>query len=150
FARPLAVQIVLALGLARSFERLRASEERRRSLLASAHDAIFVLDERGVVLEANHGAERLLRRPAAEITGARLEPLATLVASGARLAEAELGWGEGRRSRVSVSSPPVDRRGRREPICTARALSPADAAPAEQARLYGEANRALRARDEFL
>ncbi len=150
FARPLAAQIALALGLARSFERLRASEERRRSLLASAHDAIFVLDARGVVLEANHGAERLLRRPAAEITGTRLEPLATLIASGARLVETELEAGPGKYVRVSVSSSPVDLPGRRETICIARDLSHVDAASAEQARLYGEANRALRARDEFL
>jgi len=48
---------------------LRASEERYRGLMEHAQDAIFVVDKRGIVVEANAAAERLLKTSRSAIEG---------------------------------------------------------------------------------
>jgi PAS domain S-box-containing protein len=59
-------------------QRLQASEQKYRTLIASANDAILLADaETGVVLEANAKAEQLLGLPVREIVGldqTRLHP----------------------------------------------------------------------------
>jgi PAS domain S-box-containing protein len=47
--------------------KVRASEEKYRTLMEQANDAIVISDERGIVLEANRGAEILFGRPVSEI-----------------------------------------------------------------------------------
>lgn len=49
--------------------RVRVSQEKYRSLMEHANDAIFVIDEQGKTLEVNRQAEQLLGRPAADIVG---------------------------------------------------------------------------------
>ena len=56
-------------------QRLIQSEERLRSLLASAADAIVVIDARGLISDWNPAAERILGWPAAEALGANLGEL---------------------------------------------------------------------------
>jgi len=53
----------------RAEQALRASEERYRVLMEFAQDAIFVVDEAGIVAEANAAAERLLGSPRLTIEG---------------------------------------------------------------------------------
>jgi two-component system sensor kinase FixL len=54
---------------------LRASEERLRSLLESAVDAIIVIDERGTIEAFNPGAERLFGYHKAEAIGRNVKML---------------------------------------------------------------------------
>lgn len=49
--------------------RVRVSEEKYRSLMEHANDAIFVLDMQGRTLEVNRQTEKLLGRPASGIVG---------------------------------------------------------------------------------
>jgi len=54
----------------RTAKSLQESEEKYRTLIAGAHDAIVLIDaETGLVIEANAAAERLLGRTQAEIIG---------------------------------------------------------------------------------
>ncbi|MDC0707691.1 PAS domain-containing protein [Stigmatella sp. ncwal1] len=53
-----------------------AASERIRRLMEASRDAVFVLDERGRVLELNPVAERLLGRTAAELLGVSFDTLA--------------------------------------------------------------------------
>jgi PAS domain S-box-containing protein len=76
FARAVAGQLAEAAALARTVGRLRASEERYRCLVENANDAFFLADPAGEILEANHQAEELLGRPAAEIRRHRLRDFA--------------------------------------------------------------------------
>ncbi|MEW6368584.1 MAG: response regulator [Acidobacteriota bacterium] len=48
------------------------SEERYRTLMETANDAIWVTDEDGTIIEVNHQMELMLRRAAAEICGRRI------------------------------------------------------------------------------
>jgi diguanylate cyclase (GGDEF)-like protein/PAS domain S-box-containing protein len=70
----------LALGNARSFARLeraqrdlRASEERYRALMDQAGDAIVLADARGVIIEANAAALRLLGGQRDDVVGRALD-----------------------------------------------------------------------------
>jgi PAS domain S-box-containing protein len=49
--------------------RVQISEEKYRSLMEHAHDAILVIDAHGTTREVNRQAEQLLGRPAADIIG---------------------------------------------------------------------------------
>jgi len=49
--------------------RVRVSEEKYRSLMEHANDAIFVIDVQGKTLEVNRQTEQLLGRPASDIVG---------------------------------------------------------------------------------
>ena len=69
FARAMGNQIVQSLELARSVAHLRASEQRYRTLLDSASDAIAVLTPDGIIREANHRWERITGRPRRELAG---------------------------------------------------------------------------------
>ncbi len=53
-----------------------AATERVRRLMEASRDAVFVLDERGCVLELNPVAERLLGRTAAQLLGVPFDTLA--------------------------------------------------------------------------
>lgn len=149
FARPVAAQIALALALARSFERLRASERWHRGLMEHANDAIFVLDPvRGIVVELNRRAEKLLGRPAEEVVGTRIEVMKpVLEGGGGSLVDVALTNARGVVTHVDVSAAKVDLGARRVVIAIARDVSERVAAQEEQDRLHGEASRALRARD---
>ncbi|MCU1466589.1 MAG: diguanylate cyclase/phosphodiesterase with sensor(s) [Actinomycetia bacterium] len=52
-----------------SEDALRMSELRMRSILETAADAIVTTDDDGIILEFNQAAERMFRRPAAEMIG---------------------------------------------------------------------------------
>ncbi|HET7490169.1 MAG TPA: EAL domain-containing protein [Acidimicrobiales bacterium] len=54
---------------------LRRSEEHLRSLVESVPDALFLVDEAGVVVQANAEAERLTGYPRAELVGLPVEQL---------------------------------------------------------------------------
>ncbi len=92
FAGSLAVQFGQTVALGQSLNRLAASEERYRSLMEQAHDAILVLDMEQRILEANRAALDLLGRPRREIVGRLYDDF---------VAPEELE--ESRRSRASVA-----------------------------------------------
>ncbi len=75
FARSIATQISVALALARTFERMAASEQRRRLLMESAHDAMLVVSAGGLVVEANVAADQLFGLPLDGTEGRRLNDL---------------------------------------------------------------------------
>jgi PAS domain S-box-containing protein len=72
FARVLGAQMGQAIGLARAFSRLAASEQRYRALTENAHDAISVLTPDGTIREVNRRLIDLLGYPADQIVGRRL------------------------------------------------------------------------------
>lgn len=72
----------LALGNARSYARLeraqrdlRASEERYRALMDQASDAIVLVDTRGVVIEVNAAALRMLAKQRDDVVGHALNEI---------------------------------------------------------------------------
>ncbi|MGE0453556.1 MAG: response regulator [Vicinamibacteria bacterium] len=69
FARALAGQFGQAIAVGRSLSRGAASEARYRSLMEHANDAILLLNDDDVVVEANRQADALLGRPREEIVG---------------------------------------------------------------------------------
>ena len=71
-----ATRIVQSLALTRSVASLRASEERYRTLLESASDAIAVLTLDGIVREVNHRWEELTGLPRAQLIGRHARDLA--------------------------------------------------------------------------
>lgn len=61
---------LLQRRLRRSRDRLALSEQRFRILFEEGRDAVLISDaRRGIVVDANHAAERLLGRPRSEIVG---------------------------------------------------------------------------------
>ena len=76
FARAIGNQIVQTLQLSKSVASLSASEQRYRTLLDRASDAIAVLGTDGVVREVNQRWERLLMRRRDEIVGRRMSEFA--------------------------------------------------------------------------
>jgi len=75
FARALAVQFGQTIALGQSLSRGAASETRYRSLMEHANDAILLLDQSQVIVEANRAAEGLFGRPRVEVVGRRYEDL---------------------------------------------------------------------------
>lgn len=71
-ARSVATQLGQALALSRMFSKLAAAEERYRSLLENARDAITVLTPEGVILEANLSCEKLFGTPRAQLVNRRM------------------------------------------------------------------------------
>jgi len=72
----------LALANARSFARLdharqklRASDERYRALMDQASDAIVLVDVRGIVIEANGQALRVMGKSRDEVVGSTMEDI---------------------------------------------------------------------------
>jgi two-component system cell cycle sensor histidine kinase/response regulator CckA len=76
FARAIGNHIVQSLQLARSVARLRASEQRYRTLLEGASDAIAVLTLDGVVREVNHRWEELTGLPREQLIGRHMRDFA--------------------------------------------------------------------------
>jgi PAS domain S-box-containing protein len=91
-ARALGVQAVQALELADTFARLSASEQRYRTLLDRASDAIAVVDEAGGVREVNRRWEEILDLPREQILGRNIR---SLLASGDGLAWPQPALGRG-------------------------------------------------------
>jgi two-component system, cell cycle sensor histidine kinase and response regulator CckA len=132
----------------RASDALRSSEERYRCLMDRAQDAIFVLDEREIVVEANQAAENLLVRTRAEIVGQSfLETLApenrqelhdrldaSLRGDGVRGAIASILRSDGRRAPVEISTSVVEIGGEPLVLATLRDVSERNAL-AEQLRL---------------
>jgi PAS domain S-box-containing protein len=76
FARVLGAQMGQAIGLARSFASLAASEQRYRVLTENAHDAISILTPDGVIREVNRRLIDILGYPAEQIVGRHLREFA--------------------------------------------------------------------------
>jgi PAS domain S-box-containing protein len=76
FARAMGNQLVQSLELAKSVERLTASEARYRTLLESASDAIAVVTPGGVIHEVNHRWEEIVGRSRQELIGRRIRDFA--------------------------------------------------------------------------
>jgi PAS domain S-box-containing protein len=76
FARAMGNQLAQSLELAKSVERLTASEARYRALLDSATDAIAILTPEGVIREANHRWEDILRLSRAQLIGRHIRDFA--------------------------------------------------------------------------
>jgi PAS domain S-box-containing protein len=75
FARVLGAQLGQTLGLARSFSRLRASEERHAAIIGSAMDAIITIDAEQRIAMFNPAAERMFGHRADAVMGQPLECL---------------------------------------------------------------------------
>ncbi len=71
----LASQTGMAMENARLFVRLGESERRYRLLLDNANDAIFVLEQRGIVRQANKMASELTGYDKSELIGKHIEDL---------------------------------------------------------------------------
>jgi two-component system cell cycle sensor histidine kinase/response regulator CckA len=76
FAETVALQLAQAISLGTTVAALRTGEERYRCLVENAHDALFLLDAAGEILEANRRAGDLLGRPAADLRHHRLRDFA--------------------------------------------------------------------------
>ncbi|HXB55915.1 MAG TPA: response regulator [Vicinamibacteria bacterium] len=76
FARTLALQFGQTVALGQSLNRAAASEGRYRALMEQAKDAICVLNQEGVILEANHQMERLLALPHDRLIGRHISDFA--------------------------------------------------------------------------
>src|SRR5690606_16470056 len=74
FARAMGNQLIQSLDLAAAFARLAASEQRYRTLMEHANDAICVLSADGVIRETNRRHEEMLGMSRDEIVG---RPLAS-------------------------------------------------------------------------
>jgi PAS domain S-box-containing protein len=72
FARAMGNQLAQALSLARSFDRIARSEQRYRTLLEHAHDAIAVISPDGIVHEVNRRFLELLGYRDDEVRGKAL------------------------------------------------------------------------------
>ena len=72
FTRAMGNQIVQSLELAQAVARVTASEERYRTLLDNAHDAIAILTPEGIVREMNQRWSAILGRPREDLLGLRL------------------------------------------------------------------------------
>jgi PAS domain S-box-containing protein len=75
FLRNVANVVGAAVARASTEEQLRASEERTRSVLESALDAVVAIDASGSVVFWNAGAEEIFARPRVEVIGRRLSDL---------------------------------------------------------------------------
>jgi PAS domain S-box-containing protein len=69
FARVLGTQLAQAVGLVRAFDRLSVTEQRYRTLMDSAHDAVAVLREDGTIAEVNRRWLELHELPREQIVG---------------------------------------------------------------------------------
>jgi PAS domain S-box-containing protein len=79
FAQAMGNQVVQSLELTRLVGRLSASEQRYRTLLESASDAIAVLTPAGVVRELNHRWLEILGRPYEQLVGRHIRELVPAV-----------------------------------------------------------------------
>ncbi|MGO9835756.1 MAG: response regulator [Polyangiaceae bacterium] len=68
-ARSVSMQLGQALALSRAFSKLARAEERYRTLLENARDAIGVASLDGTILEVNQGWERVTGIPRAQLVG---------------------------------------------------------------------------------
>ncbi len=137
FADAIAAQIATSLLLTRYLAQAAASENRYRTLLESASDAIFVTaHDSGVLLQVNAAGEQLLGRPRAAIIGRHFldflsEPVvATASPSGTVKALRP----DGSTVPVEYSSAAMEIDGRRVAVAIVRDVSAREAV-AEQLRL---------------
>jgi PAS domain S-box-containing protein len=161
FARALAGQLAQAVGLARSFTRVTRSERRYRSLLEQADDAIFAIDARGIVIEANRRAQEMLGRPLVELQGQPFAEWVTgegdtagrvraLLVEGTKLSNVRLKRPDSWQVIVDVQAALVVSGGEEVVLAIARDVSERRRLEREQARLLRKADDAVRARDEFI
>ena len=75
----LSEQISMAIGRARLYADIRASEERYRTLAETAPDAIFILDQAGDLVYLNSAAEHQLGLQAEKVIGQSIKMLLPLV-----------------------------------------------------------------------
>ncbi|MEO6709037.1 MAG: response regulator, partial [Planctomycetota bacterium] len=76
FARVLGAQMGQAIGLARSFSNLAASEKRYRTLTENANDAICILTSDGVIREVNRRLTEILGFPIEQFIGRHIREFA--------------------------------------------------------------------------
>jgi signal transduction histidine kinase/DNA-binding response OmpR family regulator len=69
FARVLGTQLAQAVGLVRAFDRLSVAEQRYRTLMDNAHDAVAVLREDGTIVEVNRRWQELHAVPREQLVG---------------------------------------------------------------------------------
>jgi PAS domain S-box-containing protein len=72
FARTIGVQLGQAIGHSRTLAQLTSSDERYRTMMENANDAISILDLNGVILEANRRAEQIFGHEHQELIGKKL------------------------------------------------------------------------------
>jgi len=75
FAQAMAGQIGQALALQRTFEDLRASQLKLKTIVDSALDAVITMDDRGLITGWNRQAEAMFQWTAAEAVGRTLAEL---------------------------------------------------------------------------
>jgi len=128
FARAMGNQLVQSLALSASIESLGASEERYRTLVEHANDAIAVLTTDGVVREGNRRLAALLGVAISELPGTRLPAFVTTDVRAPRAHEApeqavrvvEVDGHDGRVRQVEVSIAPFEVSGEALVIAIAR------------------------------
>lgn len=107
FARVLGLQMAQAIGLAQTFNRLTLAEQRYRTLMESAHDAVCVMTPDGIVVEVNRKWEELLRLKREQIVGRPLTDFAVVERDdvGDAHAPAAISGGSPRTQAVRVQNP---------------------------------------------
>jgi signal transduction histidine kinase len=111
FARAIGNQIVQSLDLETSFRRLEESEQRYRTLMANASDAIAILTPDGVVREVNRRLEQALELPRERILGRKFQDLVT--AAREPFGPVEMTRRDGSRLLIQLSDTVVDVGGER-------------------------------------
>jgi PAS domain S-box-containing protein len=139
---------------------LRESRERLARITGSAYDAILLLDVRGLVSYANPAAERLLGRPAAELTGAAVTEYFPCDTLGRILHQAEthngttvecvLATGDGRQVPVELSVSAASGREGGETVLVVRDVSVRRAAEEALQRAKEQAEEVSRLKSEFI
>jgi PAS domain S-box-containing protein len=108
FARAMGNQIVQSLELAQAVARVTTSEERYRTLLDNAHDAIAILTPEGVIREVNQRWSAILGRPREEMIGLRLNDLLPIDETSEPAPIAEISRPDGTVALVALSSNEID------------------------------------------
>lgn len=93
---------------------LRRSEARKRALFDAAHEAVLLVDENGIVVEANPAAEAMLTLPDEQLKGRLLNDVAVPLASLSGGVD-EFGVGNAALATESAGTPPLQRRAHPDP-----------------------------------
>jgi PAS domain S-box-containing protein len=142
FVGAVANQVSFALALARTFDKLSASEARARTIMENAADAIFAVRTDGRIVDCNRAAERLTGRSRVQLEATQLGALLVEANGEASLGtQAERGDGapvarqlrtaEGRELAVETTAAAVELDGEPVLLVVARDVSERDALAAQ-------------------